>query len=640
MCGICGIIEFGDQTGPDKRRAAVRRMNDALIHRGPDGAGELHEGKATLAMRRLAIIDLAGGGQPIWNEDRSVGVVMNGEIYNYRTLRAKLEESGHHFSTDSDTEVLVHLYEQYGDSFLDQLRGMFAFCLYDLRRERFLLGRDRFGEKPLYYRANTKQFIFSSEMGSLLEAVPERVLDHEALEYYLAVGYVPEPLTLIQNVKTLPPGHLLSISGDEINIAPYFSVDYACSGAGRLITDPREAEELLEPLLRKAVRRQLISDVPVGAFLSGGIDSSSICALASEELSGKLKTFTVRFEEAGYDESTIAAKVAAHLGSDHHEITVPNAEFTEEMFYEILDHVGLPFPDSSAIPVYLISKETRKHVKVALSGDGGDEVFGGYNDFDWFRKLAPFTKLPALLRKVAYNVANKVAMPLPAPRSRQLIRGLRAATWGRSGLSFGIHRMQFEEEVSELIGSDFKRTYPLQTQSPANFSTWSPLRQAMYYRLIHKLPTDMLIKVDRMSMANSLEVRAPLLDPDVFDASLRLADNLLFQGVGKGKIMLRRMMKDRLPAEVFDHPKQGFSIPLHKYQNKTYRRLTRELLGPGGPLSGLLEQAALDRATAVVFQGQFNHGRTTAARASHKHWQLLLLAGWIKRFDVQIKEST
>lgn len=629
MCGICGKIEYNNHH-PQERRAVVQKMTDAIVHRGPDDEGTYDDGLVSLAMRRLAIIDLGGGDQPIWNEDKTICVFMNGEIYNHKELRTSLVAKGHIFTTHADTEVLLHAYEEYGRDFVLRLKGMFAFCLYDTRKEQLFFARDRFGEKPLYYRFYDGTFSFSSEMASLLEDrnIPRR-LDIEALNYYVSSGYVPQPLTLVQQVYTLPPGHSLTLSKDGITIDQYFHIDYTNTGG---ITDMGEAAEYIEPYLEEAVQRQSISDVPIGAFLSGGIDSSTVCALLQRDSSRAIDTFTVRFEESSYDESAIAREVASMIGSNHHEITIPNQEFTEATFWEIIDHVGLPFPDSSAIPVSIISKEIRKHVKVAISGDGGDEIFAGYPVYGWWQKIQKITRVPSIFRSIGSSILNSSLIPLPSSKKRQIVRGLTASMHGERGISMGIHRMFFDDEMQSL----FKNLTGVERQFfetvPNDFSDWSPLRKSMYHRAVHNLPNDMLIKVDRMSMAHSLEVRAPFLDPDLYQASLAVADDLLYdQGVGKR--VLRSVMRHHLPDSVFDHPKSGFSIPLHKYQNEAFDQLIADLVNDKSPIYHLFNEE--------VLMGIMNKSRdrddayTTVYRTSHQRWTLLMLFGWVKRFDIE-----
>lgn len=634
MCGICGIIDLKQQLPERQRKAFVENMNQRIFHRGPDGAGFFHHPSASLAMRRLSIIDLHSGDQPLWNEDKTIGVFMNGEIYNYQELKEDLQQKGHVFYSKSDTETLVHLYEEYGDDFPIYLKGMFCFCLYDLKQNKFLISRDRFGEKPLYYHFQKEVFSFSSEMASLFEntTIP-RILNNEVLDYYLGAAYVPEPFTLVKNVQTLEPGHTLTLQASGLSIKRYFNIDYAVNSPK--IETFEEAVPFLEPFLKKAVQRQSISDVPLGAFLSGGIDSSTICALLQEQSSKPIDTFTVRFEEASYDESHIAKEVAERIGSNHHEVTIPNQNFTEDIFWEIIDHVGLPFPDSSAIPVYYITKEIKNHVKVALSGDGGDEIFAGYPVFAWWKKISKITKYPIWTRKAILSLTDSGLLPINKNKIRQINRGLRASMKGEEAISLEIHRMFFDDELQKLLTEKHIPNFSQLTKTPPGFKNWSSLRKSMYYRIKHNLVTDMLIKVDRMSMANALEVRAPFLDPDLFDASLKLSDDLLFDGK-TGKKIIREVMKDKLPDSVFNHPKSGFSIPLHKYQNEAYEKLSQELLIPSNPLFKVLDYSTIQQLDQTTFLNQNNTANTTVYRSSHQHWTLLMLAGWIKRFNIQV----
>ena len=627
MCGICGIVDFNGKV-KERRHETVTRMNEAIVHRGPDGEGRYTNEFSSLAMRRLSIIDLDSGDQPIWNEDMSCCVFMNGEIYNYRQLKSELQEKGHKFKTASDTEVLVHLYEEEGVEMVSRLKGMFTFCIYDVKHQNYIFGRDRFGEKPFYYHYLDGQFSFSSEAGSLLENPSiSRRLNLDALHYYLGSSYLPDPITLVKGVHTLPPGHTLVLTNDGIDIQSYFTIDYSHTGN---IKTEAEAITHITPYLHQAVERQSVSDVPIGAFLSGGNDSSSVCALLQANSDTPIDTFTVKFEEATYDESSIAKEVAKKIGSNHHEITISNSEFSEEMFWEIVDHVGLPFPDSSAIPVYAITKEIRKHVKVALSGDGGDEIFAGYPVYGWWDKINKINRVPKPLRTVGLSLLNKGLIPLGANQIRQIARGVRASLKGQESISLEIHRMFFDEELESLLKNNPHNDFSLFTEMPPNFKSWSTLRKSMYHRLKYNLVNDMLIKVDRMSMANSLEVRAPFLDPDLYNASLEIADDLLYRN-GTGKYIIRQAMRKYLPDAVFDHPKSGFSIPLHKYEKASYRRLVDELISPESSIYHLFDSVELEKLKHLKME---NSNTTSRFRTSHQLWTVLLLFGWAKRFKI------
>ena len=638
MCGICGIVDSNRRLPKDQRDQWVRSMNEAIRHRGPDEDGYRSTELATLAMRRLSIIDLTSGKQPIFNEDRTISVFLNGEIYNFRELREELEAAGHQFYTHSDTEVIVHLYESFGiKGTLERMKGMFTFIIQDENKGRFYLARDRFGEKPLFYYQDQGTLYYSSEIKSLLEAqaVP-RKLDYDGLAYYLRITMIPEPRTLLDGVKSLLPGHYLQWDGGEWKQEAYFQPAYKPDYG---IKTEADAIALVEPVLERAVRRQMVSDVPLGAFLSGGIDSSTVVAWMQRNSSKPIKTFTVRFEESAYDESPIARDVANMLGTDHTEITVPNQAFSEDIFWMVIDHAGMPFPDSSAIPTYLITREIRSHVTVALSGDGGDELFGGYPIFQWWPKIARLQKVPGLLRGMAYKgvqLAANLPVGSSVTRLRQIRRALEAASYPPDELGLAIQELFSAKELDALHQNGFRMPDPNElARFPAAAKQWSAIRKAMYYRLTYNLPLDMLIKVDRMSMANSLEVRAPFLDPDLFEVSTRLPDQFLIQN-GKGKHLIRQIMRDKLPDSVFNHPKSGFAIPLHEYQNDDYRSLIGELFQAGNPLYELFDPEALQQ---IVRMGLDQKGDTVVQsvfRASHQLWSLMQLFGWAKRFGVDL----
>ncbi|MEL6355392.1 MAG: asparagine synthase (glutamine-hydrolyzing) [Bacteroidota bacterium] len=637
MCGICGIIDLKQGQNAEWRLQTVAKMNAALVHRGPDGVGNYNPPGASLAMRRLAIIDTVGGDQPIFNEDQTIGVFFNGEIYNFLELRQSLEEKGHHFRTQSDTEVLVHLYEECGVEFVSQLRGMFAFCLFDLPRQRFVLSRDRFGEKPLYYHYGSGAFSFSSEIGSLLKNPKiKRRLNHEALPYYFRTSLVPEPITLLADVMSLPPGHSLLIKGGEVEEMVYYDPSTA-------LTEPiqreEEAIEFIRPHLIKAVERQMISDVPLAAFLSGGIDSSSVVALMQNLSQAPITTFNVRFEDQTYDESHIAKQVAEHCGTNHCEVFVPNLDFDEELFWMIIDHVGLPFRDSSAIPSFLVTRAISKDFKVAVSGDGGDEVFGGYDLFQWYLRILELKGTPPAVRRLA-KAGLRFASQMPGlkrlSKIRQINRAISTSLLPESEIPIALNEMYAPLAMERLLnkGRSLGGPYPILENYPATAQDWTSLRKIMYYRLHHTLPANMLIKVDRMSMANSLEVRAPFLDPDLFSAAARLPDDLLIKN-GKGKYLLRQIMREYLPNVVFDHPKQGFNLPLFRYRNAAFGRLARRLLFTENPW---LEQFDRTELEAIYQRGMTytqDDATTSVFQTAHQLWMLMQLFGWAKKFGVQ-----
>jgi len=635
MCGIAGIVDIFQIQDESARTDYVQKMNASLTHRGPDSDGFYSDQNATLAMRRLSIIDTQGGDQPIFNEDKSITVFFNGEIYNYQILRNKLVQKGHRFSSNSDTEVLVHLYEEYDEEMLGYLKGMFSFCIYDIKRKKIFIARDRFGEKPLFYHYDHKILSFSSEISSLLENPwIGRKINQEALPYFFRTATVPEPYTLLLNVLSLCPGNYLILDESGLSTRSYFRPEI--EGEGRLESED-EALEFIRPRLEKAVARQMISDVPIGAFLSGGIDSSTIVALMQRQSDQPVKTFTVKFEDQDYDESAIARKVADHCGTEHHELVVPNYKFEEAMFWEIVDHVGMPFRDTSAIPTFLISREISKHVKVALSGDGGDELFGGYDIFKWYLKIIGTQRLPNFVRGGAASFTD-LLQTMPGFKSssklRQLSRGLSASMASPHELPVLLSEMFKKAEVEEILRRvpSYEFYLPL-VESP---NQRSALRDIMYYRLMHVLPVNMLTKVDRMSMANSLEVRTPFLDPDLFAASLEIPDELLIKN-GKGKHLLRKLMQDQLPQEVFDHKKAGFSIPLYKYVNATYSTLAKDLLFENNPWPGFFDEEFLRQIYSAGLKMKESNAKKSVFQASHQLWMIMQLLAWARRFKVDVE---
>ena len=638
MCGITGIISKYGNLAAD-RAVTVANMNNALIHRGPDSAGTYADTLCTLAMRRLSIIDLEGGEQPIFNEHKDILVFQNGEIYNYKALRADLEKSGHQFSTNCDTEVLVHLYEEHGEDMVKYLHGMFAFCIYDKAKATFFLARDRFGEKPLYYWQNGQELAFSSEITSLLEhPAIERKLNQEALPYYLRTSLLPEPLTLFQGIEVLPAGHFLKIEKGEIEQASYHTIRYDTTTGPKNL---QEASELIKPLLTEAVRKQMVSDVPLGAFLSGGIDSSTMVALLQQQSTKPISTFNVKFEDQAYDESPVAKAVAQYCGTDHHEVVVPNQEFTEDIFWTIVEHMGQPFRDSSAIPSYFVSQAISQHVKVAISGDGGDEQFGGYDLFQWYTRIMKIKKVNPQARKAMLHAGNFMAH-LPglskASKLRQARRALKTAALDWDSIAIALNEMFDEAEIDKLLsgsGIGYDMNLGLLKTYPAAADNWSDLRRIMYYRTRHTLSANMLVKVDRMSMANSLEVRAPFLDPALAEAASQLPDHTLVKD-GFGKALLREIMSDQLPAEVFNHPKQGFNIPLHKYQNEAYKALAKRLLFDENPMPGLFDKGELERIYHQGLNTLTDNSQISAFRASHQLWLIMQFLGWAQRFKVSV----
>lgn len=639
MCGICGIagVELG---GKAELTRIVTAMNESLIHRGPDDEGIWASDRAAIAMRRLSIIDLVGGHQPIQNERGDRRIILNGEIYNYRELRQQMLDRGRTFKTASDTEVILQLYDEHGERAIEMLKGMFALCIVDDRTDSIFLARDRFGEKPLYYWRGPGILAFSSELHSLVQftRIPRR-LNFNSLPFYLRHGFVPSPDTMYRDVVQLPPGHWMRWSPDQFRMEPYFRIEFQPDPS----LDEAAAAEMVRNAVSAAVDRQRVSDVPIGAFLSGGIDSSTIVAALQRISPRPVPTFTARFENARYDESPMARLVARHVGSDHHEFTIPNRGFQDDDMLRVLRHVGQPFGDSSAIPTYYISRQIRDQVKVCLSGDGGDEMFGGYDFFqdvlrvDRVAGFAPrsvyrwagdtlqsVSSIPPLLSISQLRQVRQVLDTCAAPRderfqrlaprfdSRELKRLLRPPIGQRQGFDPNA-------SIASLRGDDCP----------------TRLRRLMAFRMGYSLSEDMLVKVDRMSMAASLETRAPFLDVAVFEVSARLPDRLLIQG-SVGKYILRQAVKDWLPAEVFTQPKRGFAIPLHEYQNERYRQMCGDLLAPGR--NELLDRLFSPQVLSWIIRRGLTRTKdaadVTVFRASHQLWQLVQLAAWVDQYGI------
>ncbi|MBI4312528.1 MAG: asparagine synthase (glutamine-hydrolyzing) [Chloroflexi bacterium] len=626
---------------PDDLCQRVERMNCALTHRGPDSQGSFVDKGGALAMRRLAIIDLQTGDQPISNENGTVWVILNGEIYNYVELTADLDRRGHRFKTRSDTEAIVHAYEEYGEATPQHLEGMFAFAIYDARDGSLFMARDRFGEKPLFYWRNGDTLVFSSEVRSLLEwpGIPRKV-DQEALGYYLRVGHTPCPLTLLRDVCELPPASWLLWRDGQATVRPYYVPHYEPSP--NLLEDGA-AIEAVRSALDKAVRRQMRSDVPLGAFLSGGIDSSTVVALLQANSSRPVKTYTLQNEDAAFDESDLAASVARHLGTEHHVVPVKNSGFSPDDVWRIVEHVGMPLIDESAIPAYLLSKAARQEVTVCLTGDGGDEMFGGYRVFPWGLTVHRIGRLPSPLLTVAgAALAPAASIPLMPGASfmRKAKRAFDAAsqpglqqfvTINSIFLPSEIRELATGPEVTNAACGDTHRIVEL----PEGASSWSTFRTLMYYRLKNNLPQIMLVKGDRMSMAASLELRAPLLDVAVADVASKLPDKHLLRGK-VGKHVLREVARPLLPEAVFSHPKTGFGIPLHRYRNDALADFAQQLFSERpGPLE-LLSPQGLSNVLRLGLSRSQDHADISVYRALTQLWTLVQLAAWAHRFKVAV----
>ncbi|MEZ5078704.1 MAG: asparagine synthase (glutamine-hydrolyzing) [Solirubrobacterales bacterium] len=618
MCGICGIVDPGAPPDLD----AVVRMRERLLHRGPDDEGLFHRGPAALAARRLSIIDLEGGHQPIGGEDGEVTVVQNGEIYNHRELRAELERAGHRFATACDTEVLVHAYEEWGEGFLERLRGMFALAVWDGRRERLLLARDRFGIKPLYYRLAGRTISFASELKAMLEQPGfSRQVDPRAMAAYLAFNSIPAPLTIFAEARKLPPGHLLSWHAGEIELRRYARPHPVAAGEVRRGGAGELAAELRQ-VLRDSIRAHLVADVPVGVLLSGGVDSGGITALAAAESSAPLRTFSIGFEEAGFDELGRARLVAERYATDHHELVVrPDAV---ELLPKLVEAFDEPFGDSSALPTYLVSELAAGEVKVALSGEGGDELFGGYYTYVADLLAPRVGRLAAL--------AAPLAERLPSSDARVGF-DYKAKRFARAAALPPLERHHAWKEIfgpaarRDLLDADPGwDPVDLYRERYAETAGAEPLARLQDVDLGIYLVDDLLVKTDRLSMAHSLELRVPFLDSAVAGFAMALPTGQKVRGFAK-KRLLRRALAPLLPKQVVGGRKQGFSIPIAAWLRGPLEPFAREVLAA----SALERQGCLDPATVGGVLDRHCSGREDLSR---QIWGLMAFTLWFDRYAV------
>ena len=587
MCGICGIVSLDGASSPDRR--VLEEMNATLVHRGPDDEGLIVDGPAGLAMRRLSIIDLPGGHQPITNEDGTVHVVLNGEIYNYRELRERLVRAGHSFATHSDTEVLVHLYEERGDGFLDELRGMFAIALWDSRRRRVVIARDPFGIKPLYWSDAAGELAFASELRALERRPGFRgELDLEALESYLAFNSIPSPLTVYRDVRKLRAGHKLVWEGGAVGVERYARHAPVDAGAVRRETEDVLAAELRERL-RDSVRAHLVADVPVGVLLSGGIDSSALAALAASESTGRVSTFSIGFEERSFDELERARLVARRYGTNHHELVLrPDAA---ELLEDVVAAFDEPFADSSALPTWLVSRLASEHVKVALSGEGGDELFGGYYTYVADMIAPRVGPMAAALRPVVDRLPSS---------SRRVPLEYKAKRFARGAALPPLERHHAWKEIfspdarAELLGArrdGVRDPVDIYRERYAETAGAEPLARLQDVDTGIYLVDDLLTKTDRASMAHSLEARVPFLDPVVAELAHALPTRAKVRGLAK-KRLLRRAVAPL--------------VPRHRLRPQA------RLLDPGGGLAARRAAAVCARGSGAGAHTQ--PGRVRAAR--------------------------
>ena len=629
MCGIAGIVER-DPVRP-VLRDDLGRMVDTLRHRGPDDEGAVTLPGAGLGIRRLSIIDVAGGQQPFASEDGAIQLVANGEIYNHAELRRDLTARGHRFRSRSDVEVIVHGYEEFGVAVLDRLRGMFAFALWDGSTRRLFAARDRAGEKPLYYAQTPERLLFASEIkGLLVQPDVSREVSLEALDQFLTYEYVLTPQTMFSSVRTVPPAHYLLYQRGVVKVERYWDV---ASVPVRDWTDDEAAAALREALGR-AVSGQMMSDVPLGAFLSGGIDSSAIVALMADGAdgdAGPVNTFSMGFEAASYNELPYAREVATRFETHHREGMV-NPDLSD-LFDRLVTHFDQPFADVSLFPTYLVSQIAREHVTVALSGDGGDELFGGYDTYEAeaiARRVATVVPDAAMLL-----VAAITAMLPPSEKKKGLVNKLRRFTLGMARAPSSIAQYRW---MTYLDAGAKKRLYtPALQTALVDSDVYAPIRRQLrgahtddllnrqlYTDLQVYLADDILVKVDRMSMATSLETRAPFLDVDVMELAFSMPGHLKIRR-GERKYVLKRAMKDLLPDAVLTRGKEGFSIPMKSWLRREWAPMMQDLLGPDRVgRRGWFEPAQVTRRVDEHLAGTQSH--------AHLLFSLMVLERWAQAF--------
>lgn len=626
MCGICGQLSF---TGQDVQAASLERMAATLVHRGPDAQGIRVMGPAALGQRRLSIIDLSPTGTaPLSNEDATIWATLNGEIYNFRELRADLSARGHQFRTGTDTEVLVHLYEEYGDDCVRRLDGMFAFAIWDARRQRLLAARDRLGKKPLFYTKSSRALLFASSIAALLtDEHVSREPNYAAIDDFLTWQYVPSPETAFAGICKLGPARYLTCDREgHLSVQRYWQPPLATRDQPAP-ADTRELEGEIVEQLRQAVKKRMVADVPLGAFLSGGVDSSAVVALMAELSGQPVKTFSIGFEEAEFDELPYARELAQRYATEHHEFVV-RADATS-VLPDLVRQYGEPFADSSALPTYYLAKLTRQHVTVALSGDGGDENFGGYENYGIVSSWSAADAVPAAARRAMHAGVGELLERLPAHNLARRV-GRASEMWaGGTAERFRLQtsilkpaekRAAYTDQFRALIGVNARRT-PADSPPPPNAD---PLAWMMWHDLQFYLPDCLMVKVDVASMASSLEVRSPLLDHHFVEFAAAIPSSLKRSG-GEGKLIFKRALRTLVPSQTLDRPKKGFGVPLRRWFTAELLELVRgTLLDDRARRRGLFDPTFMTRLV--------DDHRSGRRDASARIWAFLCLELWFREF--------
>jgi asparagine synthase (glutamine-hydrolysing) len=628
MCGISGLV-YRDPERPVER-GVIERMNGAIRHRGPDSAGFYLRPGIGLAMRRLAIVDLQTGDQPLSNEDGSVWIVFNGEIYNYPQLRPELEKRGHVFRTHSDTESIVHLYEEYGVECVQHLRGMFAFAIWDEKQRRLFIARDRLGKKPLYYAEHDGSLLFGSELKCLLQypGFP-READLTAIHHYLSLQYVPDPWSALRGARKLPPAHRLIWEAGRTKIEKYWELPYE----PKWKTPEPELREQVRAKIEEAVRIRLMSDVPLGAHLSGGIDSAVVVGLMAGMSNRPVKTFSIGFQEAAFNELHHARAVAEKFHTEHHEFIVePHAL---EVLPQLVEHFDEPFADAAAIPTWYLAQMTRQHVTVALNGDGGDEAFGGYQRYyadpfaDLYRLVPQALRhgiIDRLLRAVPVQSGRPVESSLATAlhhltRAADLPVGASIVRWGSFFTEAQKSALYTDEMKSSLVAAP---SHALLEETFRRALARSRLDRTLSTDVQNYLPGALLPKVDRMTMAHSLEARSPFLDHEVMELSARLPECLKVKGTTTKRI-LRELFSELLPTTITRRGKMGFSVPLGLWFRGPLATPVRDtLLAPNARILQYLRRDGIEALFAQNTAGHADHGK--------RLWALLNLETWLQKY--------
>ena len=627
MCGICGIVDYNRNSEVDEK--ILQAMCRAMIHRGPDDGGIYRSSDtfpaAGLGHRRLSIIDLsAAGHQPMSNEDGTVYLVLNGEIYNFQELKEGLQEKGHKFASSSDTECVVHLYEEHGRDCVKYLRGMFAFALWDEKRKSLLLARDRLGKKPLLYSHKDGRFCFASEFGGLLASgyISKEIQPH-SIENYLSFGFIPAPMSVYRDVLKLMPAHTLLLKDGEVSIERYWQLDYS----RKIRISERDAQEELIRIFREALKLRLYSDVPLGVLLSGGIDSGAVVAFMAELGVGPINTFSIGFDEPGYDELPYALEVAGRYGTTHHEFRV--TPDVEQILPTLVEHYGEPYADSSALPTYYVCKMAAGEVKVALNGDGGDEAFAGYERYQAYLFSEHYRKIPAAARNLIRSALNLIPCQQEHKNTLRRLRRFVAGT-ELSGLDrYFYWAGVFGPRDRNLLSAEFRRgsdfdPYAQLSRSLAEPAGLETLDRLLRIDTLSFLPNDLLVKVDIAGMASSLELRAPFLDQCLFEFAASLPVEYKLR-MGAKKYLLKKTLKGRLPKAALRRKKMGFGVPIGKW----FRTKLRAYLEVN-----LLSAKSLGRGYFSPEAIKYLVEEHTSGRAEHagQLWALLMLELWHQRF--------